>query len=100
MASATRYDDLARAITESYSRMPNRLQGIARFALGNPDAMALSTVAEIAHEAAVPPSAVDPLRQRTWVSRLHRPATHLPRAARRALGHLPGAHRGDAPHRG
>ena len=58
MPSATRYDDLARAITESYSQLPNRLQGIARFALGNPDAMALSTVAEIAHEAAVPPSAV------------------------------------------
>ena len=58
MPSATRYDDLARAITESYSQLPNRLQGIARFALGNPDAMALSTVAEIAQEAGVPPSAV------------------------------------------
>jgi DNA-binding MurR/RpiR family transcriptional regulator len=58
MASATRYDDLARAITDSYPQLPNRLQGIARFALGNPDAMALSTVAEIAQEAAVPPSAV------------------------------------------
>ena len=58
MPSATRYDDLARAITESYPQLPNRLQGIARFALGNPDAMALSTVAEIAREAAVPPSAV------------------------------------------
>ena len=54
----TRYDDLARTITESYPQMPNRLQGIARFALGNPDAMALSTVAEIARDAAVPPSAV------------------------------------------
>lgn len=54
----TRYDDLARAITESYPQLPNRLQGIARFALGNPDAMALSTVAEIARDAAVPPSAV------------------------------------------
>ena len=58
MPVGTRYDDLARAITESYPQLPNRLQGIARFALGNPDAMALSTVAEIAHEAAVPPSAV------------------------------------------
>ncbi len=54
----TRYDDLARTITESYPQLPNRLQGIARFALGNPDAMALSTVAEIARDAAVPPSAV------------------------------------------
>jgi DNA-binding MurR/RpiR family transcriptional regulator len=58
MAGGTRYDDLARAITESYPQLPNRLQGIARFALGNPDAMALSTVAELAREAAVPPSAV------------------------------------------
>ena len=58
MASATRYDELARAITDSYPQLPNRLQGIARFALGNPDAMALSTVAEIAQEAVVPPSAV------------------------------------------
>ena len=58
MPSATRYDELARAITESYPQLPNRLQGIARFALDNPDAMALSTVAEIAREAGVPPSAV------------------------------------------
>jgi len=58
MQGGTRYDELARAITESYPQLPNRLQGIARFALGNPDAMALSTVAEIARDAAVPPSAV------------------------------------------
>ena len=58
MPGGTRYDDLSRAITDSYPRLPNRLQGIARFALGNPDVMALSTVAEIAQEASVPPSAV------------------------------------------
>ncbi len=58
MQGSTRYDELARAITESYPQLPNRLQGIARFALGNPDAMALSTVAEIARDASVPPSAV------------------------------------------
>jgi len=58
MARGTRYDDLARSIAESYPELPNRLQGIARFALGNPDAMALSTVAEIARAAEVPPSAV------------------------------------------
>lgn len=58
MTGATRYDELARTITESYPRLPNRLQGLARFALGNPDAMALSTVAELAREAGVPPSAV------------------------------------------
>ena len=58
MASGTRYDDLTRAITDAYPGLPNRLQGIARFALGNPDAMALSTVAKIAQGASVPPSAV------------------------------------------
>lgn len=58
MPSATRYEDLARAITDAYPALPNRLQVIARFALGNPDAMALSTVAEIARGASVPPSAV------------------------------------------
>jgi len=52
------YDELARHITKTYPELPDRLQGIARFALGNPDAMALSTVAEIAREAGVPPSAV------------------------------------------
>lgn len=58
MRRGTRYDELARTITDSYPELPNRLQGIARFALGNPDAMALSTVAEIARAAQVPPSAV------------------------------------------
>lgn len=58
MPGSTRYDELARSITECYPRLPSRLQGIARFALGNPDAIALSTVAQVAREAAVPPSAV------------------------------------------
>ncbi len=58
MTAATRYESLARAITEAYPTLPNRLQGIARFALDNPDQMALSTVAEIADAAGVPPSAV------------------------------------------
>ncbi len=58
MATAMTYDELARHITKTYPELPDRLQGIARFALGNPDAMALSTVAEIAREAGVPPSAV------------------------------------------
>ena len=58
MAAVTRYESLARAIAEAYPTLPNRLQGIARFALDNPDQMALSTVAEIAEAAAVPPSAV------------------------------------------
>ena len=58
MANAQNYDELARRITDSYSELPGRLQGIARYVLGHPDAMALSTVAEIAREAQVPPSAV------------------------------------------
>lgn len=58
MTAVTRYESLARAITEAYPALPNRLQGIARFALDNPDQMALSTVAEIAAAAGVPPSAV------------------------------------------
>src|SRR5262245_626885 len=58
MANAVTYEALAGKITEAYPGLPDRLQGIARFALGNPDAMALSTVAEIAREASVPPSAV------------------------------------------
>ena len=58
MIGATRYDTLARAITEAYPALPNRLQGLARYALDNPDAMALATVAEIGRDAGVPPSAV------------------------------------------
>jgi len=58
MANGTTYDDLTRALTVAYPGLPNRLQCIARFALGDPDAMALSTVAEIARGASVPPSAV------------------------------------------
>jgi DNA-binding MurR/RpiR family transcriptional regulator len=58
MANAQSYDELARRITDTYSELPGRLQGIARYVLGHPDAMALSTVAEIAREAQVPPSAV------------------------------------------
>lgn len=58
MTAVTRYESLARAIAEAYPTLPNRLQRIARFALDNPDQMALSTVAEIAEAAGVPPSAV------------------------------------------
>jgi len=58
MANVQSYDELARRITDSYPALPGRLQGIARYVLGHPDAMALSTVAEIAREAEVPPSAV------------------------------------------
>ena len=58
MVGASRYDELARAIADAYPTLPNRLQGLARYALDNPDAMALATVAEIARDADVPPSAV------------------------------------------
>lgn len=58
MVGANRYDDLARSIADAYPKLPNRLQGLARYALDNPDAMALATVAEIARDADVPPSAV------------------------------------------
>ena len=99
MAGGTRYDDLARAITESYPQLPNRLQGIARFALGNPDAMALSTVAEHRARGRGPAVGRHPLRQCARLSGLHRSAARLSRAPGRALGHLPRAHRADAPHR-
>jgi len=58
MTAVTLYENLARAIAEAYPTLPNRLQGIARFALDNPDQIALSTVAELAQAADVPPSAV------------------------------------------
>ncbi len=58
MAGVTRYEHLAKAITEAYPQLPARLQDIARFALENPDALALGTVARIARDARVPPSAV------------------------------------------
>jgi len=58
MAGVTRYEHLAKAITDAYPALPARLQEIARFALENPDAIALGTVARIARDARVPPSAV------------------------------------------
>ncbi|MEO8675314.1 MAG: MurR/RpiR family transcriptional regulator [Casimicrobiaceae bacterium] len=58
MAGVTRYEHLAKSITDAYPGLPARLQDIARFALGNPDALALGTVAHVAREARVPPSAV------------------------------------------
>ena len=36
MVGATRYDDLARAIADAYPTLPNRLQGLARYALDTP----------------------------------------------------------------
>jgi DNA-binding MurR/RpiR family transcriptional regulator len=52
----TAYDDLRTEISAQYSDLSNRLQQVARFALDNPDAMALETIAEIARRASVQPS--------------------------------------------
>jgi adhesin HecA-like repeat protein len=58
MAAAERYDELARSIADRFPALPARLKVIARYALDNPDAMALATVAEVARDSGVPPSAV------------------------------------------
>jgi DNA-binding MurR/RpiR family transcriptional regulator len=58
MSSVTRYDALARSIAKAYPELPSRLQDFARFALQSPDQIALGTVAQVAREANVPPSAI------------------------------------------
>jgi DNA-binding MurR/RpiR family transcriptional regulator len=58
MTSVTRYDALARSIAKAYPELPSRLQDFARFALQSPDQIALGTVAQVAREAKVPPSAI------------------------------------------
>lgn len=52
----TAYDDLRTEISAQYTTLSNRLQQVARFALDNPDAMALETIAEISRRAEVQPS--------------------------------------------
>src|SRR4051812_6074555 len=52
------YEDLRNEIAARYGDLSNRLQQIARFALDNPDDMALKTIAVIAEQAGVPPSAM------------------------------------------
>jgi len=42
------YDDLIELITASHNHLPKRLRDIARFALANPEKMALDTLAELA----------------------------------------------------
>jgi hypothetical protein len=45
-------------IAKAYPELPSRLQDFARFALQSPDQIALGTVAQVAREANVPPSAI------------------------------------------
>ncbi|RYV01361.1 Fe-S cluster assembly protein HesB [Shewanella sp. OPT22] len=52
------YETLNARIAEQYPTLSNRLRDIASFALEHPTAMALETVANIAKEAGVPPSAL------------------------------------------
>jgi DNA-binding MurR/RpiR family transcriptional regulator len=52
------YDSLKQAITDHYAGLSRRLQEVAEYALGNPDEMALETIAVIAARARVPPSSL------------------------------------------
>lgn len=52
------YDDLKTEITRQYPTLSKQLQGIARFALENPQEVALDTVAAAALKAQVQPSAM------------------------------------------
>ncbi|KHT51472.1 hypothetical protein RJ43_12455 [Alteromonas macleodii] len=52
------YENLMAKINEAYPTLSNRLKDIASFALEHPTSMALETIATIAEEAKVPPSAL------------------------------------------
>jgi DNA-binding MurR/RpiR family transcriptional regulator len=52
------FDDLKNEITRQYPSLSKQLQGIARYALDNPQEVALDTVASAAHKAQVQPSAM------------------------------------------
>ena len=58
MDSATTYEDLKDAITRAYPDMSPQLQRIARFALEKPHDLALGTVAAVAEQTEVQPSAM------------------------------------------
>jgi DNA-binding MurR/RpiR family transcriptional regulator len=58
MDSATTYEELKDAITRAYPDMSKQLQRIARFALENPHDLALGTVAAVAEQTEVQPSAM------------------------------------------
>ena len=58
LAEISTYDALREAIARRYSGLSDRLQLIAEFALEHPTDMALGTVAEVAMQAKVQPSAI------------------------------------------
>jgi DNA-binding MurR/RpiR family transcriptional regulator len=58
MQTATTYGELKEAITGAYPGLSKQLQRIARFALGSPNELALSTVAALAAATQTQPSAV------------------------------------------
>lgn len=58
MDSATTYEQLKDAITRAYPDMSKQLQRIARFALEKPHDLALGTVAAVAEQTEVQPSAM------------------------------------------
>ena len=58
MAVPQTYDELKQAIGRAYPEMSKQLQRIARFALEQPDPLALDTVAAIAKAAHVQPSSM------------------------------------------
>ena len=58
MPRATRYDDLKSAIERAYPDLPAQLQRIARYALDQPNELALGTVAAVAESAQVQPSSL------------------------------------------
>lgn len=58
MSTAPSYDTLKDTISSAYPTLSPQLQQIARFALDQPDALALGTVAAVAEAAGVQPSAL------------------------------------------
>jgi len=58
MDQATTYDDLKELIARTYPDMSKQLQRIARYALKNPNELALGTVAAVAQATEVQPSAM------------------------------------------
>jgi DNA-binding MurR/RpiR family transcriptional regulator len=58
MPRPSSYDALKDAISTAYPRLSNQLQQIARFALDQPNELALGTVAAVAQAAGVQPSAL------------------------------------------
>ena len=58
MESATTYDELKDAIARAYPALSKQLQRIARFALEKPHDLALGTVAAVAEQTEVQPSAM------------------------------------------